>query len=131
MNIQEMRKQMTVPELLRMADTGIYRFSDQDILNIVCKGRVHYLDMAWNLITDCDHFRWQQVIKHAPYYVLDAYEGARRKPRIIHYAGFRKPWMKPDEDLHGQCLGIYHEIVHFFLLHVISLRSLAPCSFSA
>lgn len=98
MNIQEMRKQMTVPELLRMADTGIYRFSDQDILNIVCKGRVHYLDMAWNLITDCDHFRWQQVIKHAPYYVLDAYEGARRKPRIIHYAGFRKPWMKPDED---------------------------------
>lgn len=97
-NVPEMRKLITVPELFRMADTGIYRFSDQDILNIVCKDRVHYLDMAWNMITDCDHFRWQQVIKHAPYYILDAYETARKNPYIIHYAGFLKPWMKPDED---------------------------------
>ncbi len=97
-NVPEIRKLTTVHELFRMADTGIYRFSDQDILNVICKDQIHYLDMAWNLITDCDHFRWQQVIKHAPYYILDAYEAARNNPYIIHYAGFLKPWMKPDED---------------------------------
>lgn len=54
--------------------------------------------MKWNMIFDCDHFRWQKVIKYAPYYILDAYENARKDPYIIHYAGFLKPWMKPDED---------------------------------
>lgn len=97
-NVQEMNKIITVEKLLEMSDTGIYRFSDQDILNVVCKGRVTYLDMAWNMIFDCDHFRWQKVIKYAPYYILDAYENARKNPFIIHYAGFLKPWMKPDED---------------------------------
>lgn len=50
------------------------------------------------MIFDCDHFRWQNVIKYAPYEILDAYENARKEPYIIHYAGFLKPWMKPDED---------------------------------
>lgn len=97
-NVAEMNKVITVKKLLEMSDTGIYRFSDQDILNVVCKDRVTYLDMAWNMIFDCDHFRWHQVIKYAPYYILDAYENARKNPYIIHYAGFLKPWMKPDED---------------------------------
>ena len=78
--------------------SGIYWYSDQDILNIICKDRVLYLDMAWNLLTDCDHYRWHKVIKSAPYYILDAYEKARKNPYIIHYAGWLKPWMKPDED---------------------------------
>lgn len=38
------------------------------------------------------------MIKFAPYYIMDAYEEARKHPYIIHYAGFLKPWMKPDED---------------------------------
>ena len=97
-NVAEMNKVVTVKKLLEMSDTGIYRFSDQDILNVVCKGRVTYLDMAWNMIFDCDHFRWHEVIRHAPYYILDAYEEARKNPYIIHYAGFMKPWMNPEED---------------------------------
>lgn len=97
-NVQEMRKVTSVEKLLEMADTGIYWYSDQDILNIICKDRVLYLDMAWNLLTDCDHYRWHKVIKSAPYYILDAYEKARKNPYIIHYAGWLKPWMKPDED---------------------------------
>jgi len=97
-NVQEMRREITVQKLLEMADTGIYRFSDQDILNVVCKGRVVYLDMSWNMIFDCNHFRWKKVIQYAPHDILDAYENARKNPYIIHYAGFLKPWMKPDED---------------------------------
>ena len=44
-NVTEMSKVVTVDKLLEMSDTGIYRFSDQDILNVVCKDRVTYLDM--------------------------------------------------------------------------------------
>ena len=98
LNVKELNQTVTVEQLLEMSDTGIYRFSDQDILNVICKGRVVYLDMAWNLLFDCGRFRWQEVIKYAPHDILDAYEKARKNPYIIHYAGFRKPWMKADED---------------------------------
>ena len=47
--------------------------------------------MAWNLLSDCDHYRWHHVVKFAPHYILDMYENAREKPYIIHYAGFLKP----------------------------------------
>lgn len=97
-NVSELKKVTTVKELLEMSDTGIYKYSDQDILNVICEGRVTYLDMAWNLLVDCNHERWHKVIKFAPYYILDEYEEARKHPYIIHYAGFLKPWMKPDED---------------------------------
>lgn len=98
LNVEELNKTITVEKLLEMSDTGIYKYSDQDILNVVCEGRVTYLDMAWNMLTDCNHSRWHDVIKFAPYYIMDAYEEARKHPYIIHYAGFLKPWMKPDED---------------------------------
>lgn len=98
LNVKELRKTVTVERLLELADTGIYRFSDQDILNVVCKDRVAYLDMAWNVLFDCGRFRWQEVIRYAPHDILDAYENARKRPYIIHYAGFIKPWMKADED---------------------------------
>lgn len=97
-NVKELNKVTSLQKLFEMADTGIYRFSDQDILNVVCKDRVYYLDMAWNMIFDCDHFRWHSVIKYAPYSILDEYEDARKHPYIIHYAGFLKPWMKLGED---------------------------------
>lgn len=98
-NVEEMNKVTSVQKLFEMSDTGVYRFSDQDILNVVCKGRVTYLDMSWNLLFDWNNFRWSQVIKHAPYYILDEYEEARKHPYIVHYAGCTKPWMKPDEDM--------------------------------
>lgn len=97
-NVRKFRKFITVKKLFEMADTGIYRFSDQDILNIVCKGRVKYLDMSWNMIFDCNHKRRDTVIKYAPYWIMDEYEEARKHPYIIHYAGFLKPWMRPGED---------------------------------
>ena len=74
---------ISVQKLFEMSDTGIYKYSDQDILNIVCEGKVTYLNMQWNVLTDCNKYRWQHVIKSAPYYVMDAYENARKDPYII------------------------------------------------
>lgn len=99
LNVKELNKITTVKELLDMAQTNRYKYADQDILNVLCEGRVKYLDMRWNVLTDCNHFRWDKVIKNAPYYILDAYEQARKNPYIIHYAGGVKPWDEPNEDM--------------------------------
>lgn len=97
-NEAEMRKAFTLDQWLTFASVP-YKFSDQDVLNIHCQGRVRYLDMAWNLIHDCDHSRVSTYINRAPEDVQLAYHAARREPKIIHYAGHRKPWQKPTEDL--------------------------------
>ena len=99
LNVKELRNVTDVKTLFEMSDTGIYKYSDQDILNVICEGHVTYLDMSWNTLTDCNGYRWHSVIQRGPYNLLDAYEEARRHPYIIHYAGFQKPWMQPEEDM--------------------------------
>lgn len=97
-HIAELKKAVTVEQLLHMAASGIYKYSDQDILNIVCEGRVTYLDMRWNMLTDNRKYRWQHVICYAPHALLDAYEQARKNPAVIHFAGDEKPWINPESD---------------------------------
>lgn len=76
-----------------------HKYNDQDVLNIYCEDRVRFLDMSWNLLTDCDHTRISHVISYAPEEIQKAYFAARNDPKIIHYAGYRKPWQKPTEDI--------------------------------
>nr|WP_024837341.1 DUF4422 domain-containing protein [Clostridium sp. 12(A)] len=98
MNINEMRKVVTAEKLLEMASTGIYKYSDQDILNIVCEDRVTYLDMSWNVISDCNGKRIREVASRAPAIIFEQYMEARKSPSIIHFAGIQKPWKKASED---------------------------------
>lgn len=98
MNISEMRKTITSEQLLEMAATGIYKYSDQDILNIICENRITYLDMSWNVITDCNGRRISEVASRAPADLFEQYMEARKSPSIIHYAGIQKPWKKASED---------------------------------
>lgn len=96
-NEEEMRKAHSLDEWLKLASHP-YKYNDQDVLNLSCEGRVKYLDMSWNLITDCDHYRIKNVVVHAPDAVQKEYFAARKAPKIIHYAGFMKPWYRPSED---------------------------------
>ncbi|MEE1227990.1 MAG: DUF705 domain-containing protein [Lachnospiraceae bacterium] len=96
-NNREMRKAHTLDEWLTFASTP-YQYNDQDVLNLYCEGHVKYLDMEWNLITDCDHYRINNVVVFAPDKVQKEYFRAHENPKIIHYAGFMKPWHKPTED---------------------------------
>lgn len=112
-NISMMRREVSVSKLFEMADTGIYRFSDQDILNVVCRGRVKYLDMAWNVLSDSGNFRWQNVIRYAPYSIQKEYKNARKQPYLIHYAGYLKPWIRPDEDFAYEFWKTARETVYY------------------
>lgn len=97
MNVEAFRQEIGTQRLFGMAQRQDYRYSDQDILNIVCEGRIQKLDLKWNVLADSGHCR-RQTIRSAPAAILEQYEQARQTPYIIHYAGGRKPWMDPKED---------------------------------
>jgi len=96
-NEKNMREAHSLEEWLKFA-THPYRYNDQDVLNLYCENKVYYLDMAWNFITDCNHERVSKVIVYSPDEIQKAYAAARKSPKIIHYAGFKKPWHDPSED---------------------------------
>lgn len=97
-NEKEMRKAYSLDQWLTFA-AAPYKYNDQDVLNLYCEGRVKFLDMSWNLLTDCDHTRISKVIVHAPKAVQEEYRQAYADPKIIHYAGHIKPWHNPTEDM--------------------------------
>lgn len=97
LNNVEMKKAHSLHEWLTFASHK-YLYNDQDVLNLYCEGRVKYIDMSWNLITDCYHTRIKDVISCAPANIQNEYFKARKNPKIIHYAGFMKPWHNPSED---------------------------------
>ena len=97
-NTKELRKTYTIGQWLSFSSEP-YMYNDQDVLNLYCQGRAKILDMSWNVLTDCNHTRISQVIAYAPESIQMEYFEARRNPRIIHYAGYRKPWQNPSEDM--------------------------------
>lgn len=96
-NEDRMRKKHSVDEWLKLASKP-YMYNDQDVLNLECEGEVKYVDMSWGMIVDHAHTRVEEVISFAPDYIQKEYKAAHANPKIIHYAGFRKPWYDPDED---------------------------------
>lgn len=95
-NTKEM-KRYTVEQWLTFSSHP-YLYNDQDVLNLYCEGKIKYLDMSWNVLSDCDHYRVKNVISYAPYYIQNEYKIARLNPKIIHFAGFMKPWYNPTGD---------------------------------
>lgn len=99
-NTAAWRAHVDLRQLFEMAEQRNFRYSDQDILNIVCQGRVKRLGMEWNVLS-ANSVR-NRVLSYVPEKLLDAYRQARRRPAIIHYAGGGKPWKEPDGDFAQQ-----------------------------
>lgn len=98
LNTAGMRTLHTVEEWLEMAAEPKYIYDDQDILNAECQGRVTFLDNAWNVMINCGG-RFKKVFSFAPARMYDEFMDAYRNPRIIHYAGYEKPWKPGSCDL--------------------------------
>lgn len=98
LNTAGMRALHTVEEWFEMAAEPKYIYDDQDILNAECQGRVTFLDAAWNVMMNCDN-RFGKVFSFAPASMYDDFMCAYRSPKIIHYAGYEKPWKPGSCDL--------------------------------
>lgn len=91
LNTAEMRKLHPFETWLELASNSEYLYDDQDILNAECQGRVKYLDTAWNVMVNCDN-RIKKVFSFAPANMFDDFMRAYADPKIVHYAGYEKPW---------------------------------------
>ena len=97
LNTAEMRKLHSMQEWLQLASNDKLIYNDQDVLNVACEGRVTYLDASWNVMHDCGG-RVKNVFSFAPADMFSDYNTSRSNPRIVHYAGFEKPWKFPTCD---------------------------------
>lgn len=71
------------------------KFVDQDIFNIVCQGRVIYLDPRWNVEFHIPIWHSSDWMRTLPAERLYEYMECRNDPWIVHYAGEKKPWQNP------------------------------------
>ena len=101
MNLKEFRRLYSVQYILSLAENKNLLFPDQDILNMISQGKVYYLDPSWNVVMnyqDGVNSRLK-VARLAPKRMYLNYIKARENPKIVHYAGFQKPWNVPDCDM--------------------------------
>ena len=83
--------------LLKVAVERNWNYMDQDILNHVYQKKIKYLNQSWNCVMD-----WREpnasrmaILKEAPFALYNEYLEARKNPKIVHYAGYQKPWNVP------------------------------------
>lgn len=94
MDLERMRDLHTVDEWLRLARSPRFLHHDQDVLNMECEGDVRYLPFEWNVLHNCGD-RMHGVFDFAPVEAFLGYVESRKAPKIVHYAGFDKPWTNP------------------------------------
>ena len=97
-NLKKFRETYTVKEMLKLAASREWQLLDQDVLNVLAKDKVKYVDMSWNVMFDWRYIRRQDIISLAPKHLSDMYDRAHAHPKIIHYAGPDKPWNDPCAD---------------------------------
>lgn len=91
LNTAALRELCTVSEWMRIVSDSKFLYDDQDVLNQYCQGRVTFLDDSWNVMIDCGG-RVANVFSFAPADRFDSFVAASKDPKIVHYAGYQKPW---------------------------------------
>lgn len=86
MQLSKFREAYTLKEVLNLAVSKRWRQHDQDIINVMCQGKIHYYSPAWGYLTDYGNN------KYLPQYLQDELAEVEHDPIVIHYAGGRKPW---------------------------------------
>lgn len=100
LNLEKMRQLYSVKELLDIAGSYKWQHHDQDVLNFAYRGNIKYLPQEWNvmMIWRKNNLSRMDILKKAPLGIYEEYMMARTKPRIIHFAGYQKPWNEEDCD---------------------------------
>lgn len=94
MNLYELRKNNFTERCLKtLNDIKKPKYLDQDILNIVCKNHVMFIDFKWNLL---NHLvpkieDMQEFISKDEKVMIS---NALKSPAIIHFSSDKKPWNK-------------------------------------
>lgn len=77
-------------KMLALAAERCFPYNDQDIINIVCYGRIYQLPLRCNVIVD-----YLENTDKIPSAMGMNYLQETSNPIILHYAGRAKPWYHP------------------------------------
>ncbi len=86
-NVPEFNRTYTPDTLMDIAGYMDWRQHDQDILNVICEGRILLVDGAWDHLQD---FGWTNYL---PAWLKQEYDETTKNIKISHFAGQRKPWV--------------------------------------
>ena len=96
MNIKELIKIKLYEKFVeKIKEERTYLFPDQDLLNIICKDKICYLDYAYN-------FQWVVYLDKPPIenfsneMLYQNYMASATSPYIVHFAAGKKPWKNPE-----------------------------------
>ena len=81
--------------LIEQACNKRYLLNDQDILNILCKGKIKQIEHAWN-VRNYTKEVWAYCKKNLPRYLSRSEENVITNPKIIHYCESSFPCWKTD-----------------------------------
>ena len=95
----KINEENSADELLKKASENEFVFCDQDLLNIVCKGRIKMLHNSWNVLSMSKDLA-NVCCYWLPSQYYDEYVEARKNPKIIHYADKQMPYKTIDADFY-------------------------------
>lgn len=88
MNPSKFNKDFTAEALLDIAVSKDWKQFDQDVLNFLCKDATLIVDAKWNYLEDITG-----DYKRLPEELFDEFLESEDAPKIVHFAGRRKPWI--------------------------------------
>lgn len=88
-------RELDIETILTTAQQGKYMSEEQDILNVLMKGKIKVLNFAWNVGVRSSLVRIKLIEAVSKLYG-EAYEQAYENPHLLHWAGRPKPWVCPD-----------------------------------
>lgn len=86
-----------------------FKCLDQDLLNVCTNGRVHFIDLRYNLLVKLTSF--DQAPRARKMY-REKFDKALKTPAIIHYANREKPWNYDGVDYEEDWLSVFHNSVY-------------------
>lgn len=96
-------QEVTVKTILDAARRDDYFFPEQDVLNVLMRGKIKHLDLAWSVIPPLKMVQVQtekgnaaSAIYEELYHESGALKRAHEDPYLVHWAARPKPWVCPD-----------------------------------
>ena len=85
-SLDRFRELFSLEGILKLATETNWRQHDQDVVNILCAGHIHYIGPEWGMVTDYGDNMY------LPDYLRRDLMISPDEVAIVHYAGSRKPW---------------------------------------
>ena len=91
MNLNSFRELYNKEDIIDFIKSKKMRKQEQDILNMLVKDKVKFLELEYNFYTETNSWVTEQI-NFAPLKSKKKYYKVKQKPIIIHYANIPKPW---------------------------------------